>query len=82
MFEGPLFSGESIVVYITGYVDGPVCDYDYGLVEVYCGGMFLDADFVWIHKTPKSRTLNNLVFDIFKRYPNIFPLLQKLLITL
>jgi hypothetical protein len=88
MLPGPLAAGDSIIIFVNFHVEGPECsvDYNHVLVEGFCeecpGIVVNDEDWCWVHAYKKSKDLNMPFLQFLQSYPNLFPILQKLLKTL
>jgi hypothetical protein len=81
-FPGPLKPCETIEIYITALVRGPVCSYDFNYVLVEgeaCGNTIRDEDYCWIHAKPTGKTANYPFLNWLENNPHMFPMLRVLL---
>jgi len=82
-FPGPLNPCETIEIYITAHVVGPVCSLEYNHVEVEAksihGNRVYDEDYAYFHCYKKSRVINKPLLQFLQNHPYLFSLLQKLI---
>jgi hypothetical protein len=81
-FPGPLNPCDTIEIYITAKVKGPVCSYDYNYVLVSGDGVgqtVQDEDYCYVHAIKNGKSVNLSFIQWLESHLNVFPIIQKLL---
>jgi len=80
-YPGPLNPCETIEIYITANVIGPLCsiDYNYVFVEADDSGQTIsDEDYAYVHCGPWSTSIQASFLNWLEKHLNLFPILQML----
>jgi hypothetical protein len=86
-FPGPLPPCNTIEIIITAHVEGPGCSTDFNYVQVVAHSdcdppEVNDEDYAYVH-AKKGRSVDTTFLNFLQqRFPNLFPLLQKILLLL
>ena len=84
-YPGPLNPCETIEIYITANVEGPLCSIDYNYVFVEgddSGQTITDEDYAYVHCGPRSRTINTPFLNWLENHLHMFHTLQMLFLRL
>ncbi len=87
LIPGPLSPNQKIVINLTAHVEGPECSTDSNhaeaLAQCDCEPYIVkDDDWAYVHAYKKARVINAPFLNFLTSHPNLFPILQRLIMRL